>query len=77
MTEGVGMSETFDEIPKVKTRAVRRRDGIWDLYIDCPYCGKEHHHGGGDGNGPNLGYRLSHCGPDAPYHKSLQEYELV
>lgn len=27
---------SFDEIPKVKSRAVRRRDGVWDLYITCP-----------------------------------------
>jgi hypothetical protein len=65
------------EIPRVKTRAIRRRDGVWDLYITCPFCGKEHHHGGGNGDIPNLGYRLSHCGPGAPDRKSLPEYELV
>jgi len=65
------------EIPKVKTRAVRGRDGVWDLYITCPYCGEKHHHGGGDGDRPILGFRVAHCGPDAPDHKSLLEYELV
>ena len=67
---------SFDEIPKVKTRAIRHR-GIWDLYIICPYCGRRHHHGGGDGDVPNLGFRVAHCGPDAPDHKGLLEYELV
>jgi len=63
-------------IPKVKTRAVRRRDGIWDLYITCPYCGKKHHHGGGDGDRPNLGSRAAHCsGTKKP--EELREYELV
>ena len=65
------------EIPRVKTRAIRRRDGLWDLYITCPFCGKEHHHGGGNGDIPNLGYRLSYCGPGALDRKSLPEYELV
>ncbi len=63
-----------DEIPKVETRAVRGRDGIWDLYITCPYCGKTHHHGGGDGNRPVLGSRASHC---AGSKELGQEYELV
>jgi len=74
MTEGM---KEISGIPKAKTRAVRRRDGLWDLYITCPYCGKEHHHGGGDGDRPNLGYRLSHCVPDAPAQKGVLEYELV
>ncbi len=65
-----------DEIPKVKTRAVRRRDGIWDLYLTCPFCGKEHHHGCGDGRRPNLGGRAAHCrGTKGP--NDLREYELV
>ncbi len=46
------MGETFDVVPKVKTRGVRRRDGIWDLYITCPFCGVEHHHGGGNRDRP-------------------------
>lgn len=77
MTEVMKYVQMFDQIPKVKTRAVRRWDGIWDLYITCPFCSKEHHHSGGNGDRPNLGYRMSHCGPDAPDHKSLLEYELV
>ncbi len=68
---------SIEIMPKVKARAVRRRDGIWDLYITCPYCGKKHHHGGGDGERPNLGSRAAHCGPDAPDHRSLLEYELI
>ena len=67
----------FDEVTKVKARAVRRRDGVWDLYVTCPYCGKKHHHGGGNGEVPNLGFRVAHCGPDVPEHKGLPEYELV
>jgi hypothetical protein len=65
------------EIPKVKVRAVRCRDGVWDLYITCPYCGKTHHHGGGDGDVPNLGFRVAHCGSDTPDPKGLLEYELA
>ena len=73
----MNVETSFVEVPKVNTRAVRRRDGIWDLYITCPYCGKRHHHGGGDGDVPNLGFRVAHCGPDTPDHKGLLEYELV
>lgn len=29
--------------------------------IDCPYCGKEHTHGGRAGDVG--GHRVSHCGP--------------
>lgn len=50
-----------DTCPEVKARAIRRSDGIWDLFIRCPFCGKEHHHGGGDGDTPDYGYRAAHC----------------
>ncbi len=66
-------------LPKVKTRAVRRRDGIWDLHITCPYCGKKHHHGGGEGNRPNLGSRAAHCSGTCGLYRTrgVLEYELV
>jgi hypothetical protein len=51
-----------DEVLKVKARAVRRRDGVWDLYVTCPYCGKKDHHGGGNGEVPNLGFRVALAG---------------
>lgn len=35
------------------------------LKIDCPYCGKEHTHGGGNASHGDItrfgGHRLSHC----------------
>ncbi len=62
------------DVPKVKTRAVRQFNGQWDLYITRPYCGKEHHHGGGEGKKTNLGYRASHC---TGTRTGLLEYELV
>jgi len=47
---------------EVEVEAVRRADGIWDLIIPlCPYCGKRHTHGGGDGSVPFYGPRVSHC----------------
>lgn len=49
--------------------AKRGLDGIWKLtVIVCPLCGRQHHHGGGDGDVPLLGYRVGHCGvPNAGY----------
>lgn len=57
---------------KVEAEAILCRDGIWDLKIKCPYCQKEHFHGGGRGRLPSYGFRLFHCFPS-----SKGEYELV
>ncbi len=50
------------EGPEVVARAKRCRDGTWGLIVACPHCGREHMHGGGDGERPGLyGHRYSHC----------------
>ena len=64
----------MEENIKVKTKAVKTRDGVWDLCLTCPYCGKEHHHGGGDGAEPILGYRAPHCTGDKT---DIYDYCLV
>jgi hypothetical protein len=52
---------------------VRKTKTIWDLVVECPYCGRRHRHGGGTIEGqPLLGWRSAHC---VPY--SLGDYELV
>jgi hypothetical protein len=56
---------------KVEARATRYSDGVWGLIVRCPYCGKRHLHGGGSGDIPHYGNRLSHC-PEPP-----RNYELV
>ncbi len=44
------------------TTARRCRCGVWALTVlICPFCGKTHHHGGGDGDTPTLGHRAAHC----------------
>jgi|GEM_PF-5324537 len=48
--------------PTVTATAHRHRDRIWTLTIArCPYCGKPHYHGGGDGDTPSFGHRGAHC----------------
>jgi len=48
------------EIPVVKCR----REGVHLVFVEpCPYCGKKHLHGVGDGGG---GHRVSHCVPKPP-----------
>lgn len=49
--------------PKAKTTAKRLPDGTWSLKVACPYCGKTHHHGGGNGAVPGGGHRSAHCHP--------------
>jgi len=46
--------------PTVQAKATYIR-GMWDLKIKCPYCSKEHSHGGGIGVEPEYGHRASHC----------------
>lgn len=57
---------------KVPVVAERCKDGVWALIIvRCPYCGKRHQHGGGNGEQPYFGGRLSHC------LENERDYELV
>lgn len=66
------------EYPKVEARATRSKDGIWDLWITCPYCGKKHHHGGGSGEEPMYGFRAPHCDDIGAVSKDqVKDYELV
>jgi hypothetical protein len=53
------------EFPRVKVTATRF-DGIWSLAFECPKChyrGRpvRHIHGGGGGEAPLLGHRVTHC----------------
>lgn len=48
--------------PRVPVTAERSDRGLWTLRLKhCPYCGKKHVHGGGDGPEPSGGHRASHC----------------
>ena len=58
--------------PQVSTYA-QRRDGVWNLFILCPFCGDRHEHGGGNDATPGLGSRLSHCS----HGTQRSEYVLV
>jgi hypothetical protein len=50
-----------------------QKSGIWILALQrCPFCGRRHSHGGGDGETPDLGARLSHC-----HDRRSETYELV
>ena len=33
----------------------------WSLTFNCPWCGKEHRHGGGADEIPSAGHRATHC----------------
>jgi len=63
------------EFPKVEVKASFYR-GSWSLIMECcPYCGEEHLHGGGKGEEPMYGHRVSHCiNPSKGYEKG---YELI
>lgn len=51
------------------------RNGIWLLYIRCPYCGKTHQHGGGTEASPGLyGPRTPHCIDE--YCRFMPDYSL-
>jgi hypothetical protein len=46
----------------VPTKA-KKVQGIWSLHVtECPFCGREHWHGGGSGARPSAGPRVAHCG---------------
>jgi len=51
------------DTPRVPATAVwSERSRVWCLTVlDCPYCHRKHHHGGNDGEQPDLGARVSHC----------------
>lgn len=61
------MKKNNKNIKEIKMRNVigyakRFKDGIWSIEVDCPLCGKTHHHGGGDNELPKLGFRWADCG---------------
>lgn len=70
IAKGAMAMTTKNKHPKVPAEAQRCSDGVWDLTIICPYCGKRHLHGGGNGPLPFYGFRAPHCG-------ALRDYELV
>lgn len=51
------------EIPVIEV--VRNEANV--LVFWCPFCFREHHHGGGEAFGKGDGHRAAHCGPDSPY----------
>jgi len=53
--------DDFTDIPQVPTYVKRAGDGVWDLFVLCPFCGDRHLHGGGSDEPPDLGPRVSHC----------------
>ena len=50
-----------ESIPQIPAYAERHPDGVWDLFVACPFCADRHRHGGGAGDRPGFGHRLSHC----------------
>ncbi len=66
--------ETTCDPPTVEARcAWDGRSRYWKVTISCPYCGKIHWHGGGDGPKPDLGHRNAHCVND----RGVDGYILV
>ena len=59
------MSETpVAKIIRITTCKYKPDVGQRTIHVSCPYCGKEHQHGGGKENTPieqYFGYRASHC----------------
>jgi hypothetical protein len=44
------------------TVAWSSRGRYWAVVVErCPFCGRKHYHGGGDGPEPALGHRVAHC----------------
>lgn len=57
------VAKNKDGIPEISAQATwnPHGDGCWILRVTCPYCCKTHQHGGGSGEEPSLGHRVSHC----------------
>jgi hypothetical protein len=62
------------EPPEVEARA-ERSGGQWFLFIVCPFCGKKHMHGGGKGDEPFYGYRVSECLIEGGSYNLIPEIE--
>ena len=55
--------EYLPEAPPVAYATATRGRECWGLTIAfCPFCGRVHRHGGGDGPAPVFGHRVAHCG---------------
>ena len=73
--------------PVVAATAIRERGDTWSLAIQCPYCPKQHRHGGGNGVKPQInGTCVPHCQDvtyrqrpmfDARVTRWLPHYELA
>lgn len=65
-------------IPRTTATARLSRDGIWALtVVECPFCGNEHRHGGGDDSEPSFGTRVAHCiNGRGVYELAPLEYDL-
>jgi hypothetical protein len=57
-----------DTAPLAPARPMRGSNGTWSwTVLDCPYCHREHIHGGGSGEKPALlGHRVVHCAVGTP-----------
>lgn len=74
------MSNIFKSIDETPIALVKNifysRDGVRLLTVTCPFCGKEHTHGGGLVTEPvSAGTRVNHCVTGNPGAGDL--YELV
>ena len=57
-------SQLFGTITSIS----RSREGTWLFRVDCPFCGRQHRHGGGGGLGlPQFGHRVADCGIGSGY----------
>ena len=61
-----------NDLITVKGQWVRGKSGVWTIRVICPFCGKHHSHGGGDGDTPYAGHRASDCASTGGY--MLPEY---
>jgi len=60
-------------LPQIPAYAERHPDGVWSLFVHCPFCGDRHLHGGGSDEVPAYGVRQSHCA----HHRRRGGYVLV
>lgn len=59
--------EYIPEAPPIAYATIKRGRECWGLSVTCPFCGREHYHGGGDGQEPTFGHRVAHCHASAGY----------